>query len=472
MLRIGFREAQFHKQGGFTLNGQRLNLIGLNRHQTYPYIGAAAPDRLQRQDADILKFELGVNIVRTSHYPQSPAFLDRCDEIGLLVFEEIPGWQHIGDAGWQATTLRAVRAMIERDRNHPAIILWGVRVNESRDDEALYTQTNALAHQLDPTRQTGGVRNFQGSQFLEDVFTYNDFSNTVREPVHTPYMVTEFNGHMYPTKSWDQEERAIEHALRHLRIQDKQLGMDNVAGAIGWCAFDYNTHHEFGSGDGICYHGVMDIFRLPKWAAYAYASQIDPARRVVLQAATLWAKGDRNGGGFEPLTVFSNCDALDVWIGEAYLGRFEPDRAAFPHLPHAPFTVSGFKSFDDDGRHYDLRIVGLLNGEPVAEQCMAADGLPAALELRADDSTLCADGADMTRLTFRIVDRFGNRLPYTQSVVSFALEGPGELVGENPFPLMGGQAALFVRAGRTPGTITIRASAARLPAAEVTITVG
>jgi beta-galactosidase len=468
--RFGFREAEFRQDGGFYLNGARVKLIGLNRHQTYPYVGGAAPARLQRQDADILKNELGVNIVRTSHYPQSPHFLDRCDEIGLLVLEEIPGWQHIGDEDWQAITLRDVQVMIERDRNHPSIVLWGVRINESRDNEALYTRTNALAHRLDPTRQTGGVRYFIESQFLEDVFTFNDFSNDVREPIHTPHLVTEFSGHMFPTKVWDQEERAVEHALRHARIQNRQLGMDRVAGAIGWCAFDYNTHVEFGSGDRICYHGVMDIFRLPKFAAYAYASQIDPARRVVLQAATYWARGERSVGGFDPLIVFSNCDAIEVFVGEELLGRFLPDRETFPHLPHAPFKVTGFKTFAGDHRHDDLRINGYVNDRLAAEQRIAADGLPHALALCADDADLRADGADMTRLVFRIVDRYGNRLPYTNQPVSFDVDGPADLIGENPFALMGGQAALYVKARREPGTVTVRARTPRLPAAEVRIT--
>ncbi len=136
-LRFGFREAEFRQDGGFYLNGERVKLMGLNRHQNYPYIGPAAPPRLQRLDADIIRFELGCNIVRTSHYPQSPHFLDRCDEIGLLVLEEIPGWQHIGDEDWQSLVVRDVRAMIERDRNHPSIILWGVRVNELPDHEFL-----------------------------------------------------------------------------------------------------------------------------------------------------------------------------------------------------------------------------------------------------------------------------------------------------------------------------------------------
>lgn len=469
--RFGFREARFDKDGSFYLNGEPVKLIGLNRHQTYPYIGAAAPARMQAKDADILKTELGCNIVRTSHYPQSPHFLNRCDEIGLLVLEEIPGWQFIGDDDWKALALRDVRAMIERDRNHPSIVLWGVRINESPDDEAFYDDTNTLARELDPTRQTGGIRNFIGSQMIEDVYTFNDFSNTILEPEHTPHLVTEFNGHMYPTKMWDQEERAIEHALRHARIHNQQMGMARVAGAIGWCAFDYNTHKELGSGDRICYHGVSDIFRLPKFAASFYESQISPAERVVLRVASYWTVGDRSEGGNDPLVVFSNCDEIAVYVGVGLHGRFTADRETYPHLRYPPFVVTGLGMLITWGAAFeDLRVVGFIGGEPVVEQRIASDGMPRALVLQADDVELNADGADMTRLTFKVVDQFGNRLPYTQSVVTFEIDGPGVLIGENPFPLMGGQAALYLKAMHTAGVVTVRASTPRLPAAEVRVT--
>ncbi|MBZ0280120.1 MAG: hypothetical protein K8L97_05230 [Anaerolineae bacterium] len=469
-IRFGFREAEFRKDGGFYLNGELVKLIGLNRHQTYPYIGAAAPARLQRKDADIVKYELGCNIVRTSHYPQSTHFLDRCDEIGLLVFEEIPGWQYIGDNDWQGITLRDVQVMIERDRNHPSIMLWGVRINESKDNEALYRATNELAHKLDPTRQTGGVRYFQNSQFLEDVFTFNDFSNSVQEPEHVPHLITEFSGHMFPTKIWDQEERLIEHALRHARIQDKQLGMPSVAGAIGWCAFDYNTHREFGSGDRICYHGVMDIFRLPKYAAYFYESQISPDVRPVLRAATIWSMGDRSGGGNDPLVIFSNCDEIEVFIGDNSFGRYQPDREAFPHLPHPPFQIRGIQLWITWGQSFpDLRLVAYYQGAAVAEQRIASRGLPHALELTLDDVELRADGADMTRLIFKIVDEYGNRIPYTNQVVNFEIEGSADLIGENPFALMGGQAALYIRARHEVGVVTVRAVTPGLTPATVTL---
>lgn len=469
--RFGFRTAEFRADGGFYLNGQRLKLFGLNRHQIFPYIGAAAPARLQRRDAEILKHELGCNIVRTSHYPQSPHFLNRCDEIGLLVFEEMASWQHIGDEAWKAVCLADLQAMIERDRNHPCVILWGVRVNESRDDDAFYTRTNALARGLDPTRPTGGVRDFLQSAFLEDVYTYNDFSNGVAEPTQQPHLITEFAGHMFPTKSWDSEERLIDHALLHARVQNLQMSNDRVSGAIGWAAFDYATHIEFGSGDRICHHGVMDIFRLPKWAARFYESQQAPSQRTVLHAATHWTMGDRSGGGTKVLTVFSNCDEIEVFVGEHRVGRFLPNRADYPSLPHPPFTISGLNDFTvwGKGKFDNLKLVGYLDGKPAAEQQLPGNRLPHRLTLTPDASTLVADGSDMTRLVVSIVDKLDNPAPYTVKVVTLELTGAAELVGENPIAIVGGQAALFVKAQRQPGLVTVTASSDGLPPASATI---
>jgi beta-galactosidase len=349
--------------------------------------------------------------------------------------------------------------MIERDRNRPSVVLWGVRINESFDDEIFYRATNELAHLLDPTRQTGGVRFFLGSQFLEDVFTFNDFSKGVLEPVHTPHLITEYNGHMFPTKTFDQEERQIEHAHRHALIQDLAFANPRVSGAIGWCAFDYNTHREFGSGDRICYHGVSDIFRLPKWAAFVYASQVAPSVRVVLQAMTFWTMGDRSEGGNDPLLVATNCDEVEVWAGDDNkLGRFQPDRAAYPHLPHPPITVRGGSMMGVWGRAYqDLRVVGYVDGQAVIEQRIAADGVPRKLELRADDDVIGADGSDMTRITVRVTDKYGNRLPFATAAIHFEVSGDADFVGENPFSLIGGQGAVYIRARHTPGVVTVRA---------------
>lgn len=466
-VRVGFRTARFDKDGRFYLNDRALQLMGLDRHQTFPYVGGAMPARLQRKDADLLKYELGCNIVRTSHYPQSPHFLDRCDEIGLLVFEEIPGWQYIGDDAWKDVSKQELREMILRDRNHPSIVLWGVRINESADDHDFYTQTNAIAHELDPTRQTGGVRCHRNSEFLEDVFTYNDFSNGVVEPHESPYLITEFNGHMFPTKPWDCEERLIEHAERHARIQNAQMGTPGVSGAIGWCAFDYNTHGLFGSGDRVCYHGVMDIFRFPKFAASFYKSQQSPKSRIVLEPATHWKWGERSVGGADPLLVFSNCDSIEIWIRGEKRGTYTPDRETYPHLPYPPFRCTGFV-------HHliwdDLEIVGKIGSREVARKRIAWDGVPHALSLQADDGELLADGSDCTRIAFSIVDKYGNILPYATGVVDLTLKGPGRLIGENPFALVAGRGALFLRSTGKKGVVTITATTPRLEEQSIRVT--
>ena len=213
--RFGFRTIQF-VAGGFYLNGQRVELRGLNRHQSYAYQGYAMPDSIQQLDAQLLKKQLGCNAVRTSHYPQSPAFLDACDELGLLVFVEMPGWQHIGDEAWQAQALQNCREMVCQCRNHPSVFLWGVRVNGSSDNEAFYKRTNEAVHRLDPTRPTGGVRIARKSQLLEDVYAYNDYSYSGRGPgcesrsAVTPdlrkgYLISEFGGQQFPAKAFDDE---------------------------------------------------------------------------------------------------------------------------------------------------------------------------------------------------------------------------------------------------------------------------
>lgn len=231
--RIGFREAKFTPEG-FYLNGKFLKLRGLNRHQTYPFVGQAMPARVQKRDARIIRKELHCNKVRTSHYPQSTHFLDACDEYGLLVFEEIPGWQHIGDKAWQDLSVQHVGEMIRRDWNHPSIVLWGVRVNESGDNKDFYTRTNKLAHDLDDSRQTGGVRFRYDSERLEDVYTMNDSRWPMREPNHPLYVVTEFNGHMFPTKRFDNIDRVREHTHRHARVHDHIAGDAKIAGGLGW----------------------------------------------------------------------------------------------------------------------------------------------------------------------------------------------------------------------------------------------
>jgi beta-galactosidase len=450
--RFGFRSARFTDHG-FELNGKVVKLRGLNRHQTFPFVGAAMPWRVQRRDAQILRTGLKCNIVRTSHYPQSRHFLDACDELGLLVLEEIPGWQHIGDAAWKDLAVDNVRRMIRRDWNHPAIILWGVRINESSDDHDFYTHTNAVAHQLDPTRQTGGIRARRESELLEDVFTINDFGYPLAAPNHPCYLNTEFIGHTYNTKSIDNADRLNEHALRHARVHDQLASNPQYSGGIAWCAFDYNTHRDFGSGDRICYHGVMDIFREPKRAAGFYRSQCDPAEEVVIEPAMHWSPSD-GAGGLTKMVVCSNCEHLKLYVNGKLLLEGDPDRTQFPHLPHPPFVFNLEDVVDTWG---DLRIEGYIAGRQVMVKNYSGQGLDQDFSVLSDDTRLVADGADSTRVVLRVTDEFGNVRPFANVAIRIAVDGPAELIGDNPFVLVGGVGAVWIRAQEQAGTVQITA---------------
>lgn len=347
---FGFRKAEFLKDG-FYLNDRKVKIRGLNRHQSYPYVGYAMPKSMQCLDADILKYELGVNAVRTSHYPQSHYFLERCDEIGLLVFTELPGWQHIGDEEWKRQAVENTRDMVRQYRNHASIILWGVRINESQDDDEFYKRTNAAAKELDPYRQTGGVRAHQKSSLLEDVYTYNDFSHDgeakgclpkkkITPDMERAYLVSEYNGHMYPAKAFDWEEHRAEQAIRHANVLDAIAGEEDISGSFGWCMTDYNTHKDFGSGDRICYHGVMDMFRNPKLAADIYACQQE--ERPVLSVSSTMDIGEHPGGSRGKIWIFTNADSVRMYKNKRFLKEYHREDSAYSHLLHGPILIDDF----------------------------------------------------------------------------------------------------------------------------------
>ena len=356
-VKFGIREAIF-KKDGFYLNGKKTKLVGLNRHQGYPYVGYAMPASMQKEDADILK-EIGLNIVRTSHYPQSEHFLDRCDEIGLLVVNEIPGWQFVSKKQeWRDNFMMFLEKMILTERNHPSLIAHGVRIDESIDDHDLYSKANELAHKLDPYRQTLGVRNFKNSELLEDIYAYNDFicegmKVGLDNPKHIkhqnkPYMVTEYMGHMDPNKATTDLDRRIDVAKRHMRVLDDNMKYSNIAGAIGWCFVDYHTHVDFGSGDHICAHGVMDMYRNPKFSSYVYASQKEDG--PFLEVLSNIKPGDVAAAVYGDIYVATNCDYVSLFKNDEYVGDFYPNKKEFKYVKHPLILIDDLvgKTFKEE----------------------------------------------------------------------------------------------------------------------------
>jgi beta-galactosidase len=450
--KIGLRSISFSKTDGrFSINGKPLWLRGLNRHETFPFMGRAAANRLQARDADILKYGLGCNIVRCSHYPQDPEFLSRCDEIGLLVLDEIPGWIYIGDIAWQRIALKNVEEMVMRDRNHPSVISYGVRINESLDFHDLYEKTNRLARTLDPTRPTHGVRvaerrNAQ-SEFLEDVWAQN-FLIPKGKPQPLPWLITECVG-IGPRQihSWDPEKQIIQKMHTFAEVLDSVAANEYIAGALVWCAFDYNSGH--GTADhSVCYYGAADIFRIPKHTGMFLKSQADPAMvGPMVYIAHYWKKTLAPND----VWVASNCDQVELFVNGKSLGRKTPDQ--YTHLSH-PLAVWKDVAFKPG----EIKAVGYIRDTIAATHVRTTPGPPVALKIIPDDTVL-VEGGDMTRVIVVAVDRYGQTVPAANSTVALSVSGVADFIGENPIALEDGKTAFFVktRADET-GTVTCRAA--------------
>ncbi|MBR1797126.1 MAG: glycoside hydrolase family 2 protein [Clostridiales bacterium] len=513
---FGFRDSEF-RADGYYLNGKKVTIMGLNRHQSYPYVGYAMPKSMQAYDADILKYELGVNAVRTSHYPQSRHFLDRCDEIGLLVFTEIPGWQHIGDEKWKDQAVKNVEEMVLQYRNHPSIILWGVRINESVDDDEFYRRTNETAHKLDSSRPTSGVRYLKKSSFLEDVYAYNDFlhdgktagcekKKNVSSDMKKPYLISEYNGHMYPTKTFDSEDHRTEHMIRHANVIDAARGEDGISGTFGWCMFDYNTHKDFGSGDRICYHGVMDMFRNPKLAAsiYSAAGNVD---KPFLEISSEMNIGEHPSGNRGNVYIITNCDSVRMYKNDLFIKEYTHSDSSYKNLPNAPILIDDYigdqmkdkegftdrqnqivrdalnyiglygmnnippkimlklgeamaryrMTFQDayalygkyigdwGGKSTEFKFIGIKDGKEVITKIKSpCSGMD--LDIRVSSFELHEGPTyDVASVRIRVVDQNGNVLPFYNGELDLETEGPIRVVGPKRAEIRGGMGGVYVK---------------------------
>jgi beta-galactosidase len=473
-VRIGFREASFELDG-FFLNGNRVKLFGLNRHQMFPFGADALPDRVQRKDAEIMRRDLNCNMVRCSHYPQSEAFLDACDELGLMVWEEIPGWGYFGDAAWQAAGYQDVHDMIVRDRNHPSIIVWGAMPNEAGEHVAEYTAYKNLAQSLDDSRPTGGDGSRTDASFVFDVFSIHDYSHQtgpdgLQEPnlqaptdaVGKPYLICEAIGALSgPAKYYRRIDTQVVQqgqATAHARVHNIAASDERYCGVVAWSGYDY----ESGSGNefqGVKYTGVIDLFREPKPGAAIYQAQIDPQRRPVIQPAFYWDFGPTSPvSQLSAAMICSNLDRLEVYVGGSHFATVTPDTADYASLPYAPSFVD-FTGVDGSSQP-ELRIDGYLGGSKVASQSYASDPSADSLVAAIDDSALIGDGSDGTRVVFRAVDRYGQPRPYVQGDVTLAVSGPAVLVGDQTFAFgdAGGVGAVWLRTlPNSPGTVALTA---------------
>lgn len=486
--RTGFRQAEF-RPDGFYLNGSRYQIFGLNRHQLFPYTGMAAPARIQRRDAEILRNDLNCNMVRCSHYPQSEWFLDACDELGLMVWEEPPGWGYVNNTAstgpaFKALVLQNVQDMIVRDRSRPSVILWATRLNEtsSQNNEALYAQTDQIAAQYDGTRQTTGAMNdYTTVGFTQQVFGYDDYTHlppfsktdymhnsvALRLPLEDeigipmPYLITEAVGAIAgaPMYRWIDPQATLSlqpklHAQAH-----NQAATSGYAGLLACCAVDYATVTGTSSSDAplpngprvwrnLKTPGVLDFFRLHKPGAAMYRAQTRTDGPHRIYPAFLWDFSPSNptGPGSGAL-VFTNCRHIKATTSNGHAVPVTSLTSDYSKLACPPFSLDLSKV--DPSNSPDLVITGLDgSGNVLATLRMSSDTSRDSLQLTVDDTDIAGDGTDATRFTIQAVDTYGNPRRTPGGQVTLSISGSGAtLVSDQrfPFDIAGGSGGGFIR---------------------------
>jgi beta-galactosidase len=441
-----------------------------------------------RRDAEILKHELNCNIVRCSHYPQTEAFLDACDELGVMIWEETPGWNFLGGDVWKELVVSDVGEMIRRDRNHPAIVIWGVRVNESKNDAPLYKRTKALAKSLDGSRPTSGSMTTRSTNgWHQDVFALDEYRNApdgsvgISAPLpDVPYMLSECVGQFsYGGRGFNNKYRRagdlklqMSQALFHAQAHDRAGNYPRVCGVIAWCAFDYSS--QMNAYNEVKCPGVVDVFRIPKLGASFYQAQVSPKVKPIIQPNFYWNFGGQspNGPG-KNAAIFSNCERLEIFVDGKKMAIVRPDRKNYPHLLYPPFFCD--LEIEKVNGKPELRIDGYVGESLVLSKSFSSDTRTDTLFLASDDMELLGDGVGATRLVFKVVDKFGADRAFAGGEISFEIRGSGIIVGDNPFTLLddsGGVGAVWIKTvPDSSGRIVVKATHSALGEKSVAINV-
>jgi len=489
--KVGIRKSEL-KEDGYYLNDEKLYITGTNEHQEYPYLGYAISDEAQYRDAMKIK-NAGFDFVRMSHYPHAEAFLDACDELGILVMNSLTGWQFFGNETFQKNAIQDIREMARRDRNHPSIIFWEASLNETQMSESFMKEaTKALKEELPfpnnysacwidnanydifiPARQHAKAPDYwtkynNGSRkvFIAEYgdweyyaqnagFNQKEFSN-LKEDERTSRQLRGFG-----------EKRLLQQAYNFQEAANSNRKGEQTIGEANWAMFDYNR----GYSNDLESSGISDIFRIPKFAYSFYQSQRDA--NVVLDSklvsgpmvtiANYWT-------ATSPLdvTVYSNCDEVALYLNDVLVAKEKPFiNENSDKLKHAPFVFKMDKFVAGT-----LRAEGFINGEKVVSNLVKTPENAVKMELSYDLSSkpIHADLPDMVFVYAKITDANGTVIPTATNEVTFTLtEGNAELIGENPVKAEAGIATIVLKTKNLKSPIKITATGINLKNASLEI---
>lgn len=483
-IRTGIRQAEL-KADGFYLNGQKLFINGTNRHQEYPYVGYALSDEANYRDAVKIK-NAGFDFVRLSHYPQTEAFLNACDEVGLLVMNCISGWQFTGDEKFIENSYQEIRDLARRDRNHPSIIFWEVSLNESEMSEAYMQKANAILKAELPYANiytAGWIDNPHYDLFIparqhgKAPGYWNNYAKGNRKIFIAEYGDWEyyaqnagFNQTAYANLKEDErtsrqlrgfgEKRLLQQAFNYQEAFNSNRKGEHTIGQANWLMFDYNR----GYANDIESSGISDIFRIPKFAHYFYQSQRPPTVKLskelvagpMVYIASYW-----NEKSSREVTVFSNCEEVALYLNDELIAKQKPLRNTFSEqLPYPPFVFKT-TSFQKGS----LRAEGFIKGKKVSEQVVRSAEQASSIQLRFDESNIKInpDYPDLVFVYASVADANGTIVTDATNLIEFTLEGENaELIGQNPVQAEAGIATILLRTQNLKKTIHLKARSANL----------
>lgn len=440
--RIGIRRFEVTREGCF-INGKRVELDGGNRHQEYPYVGNAVSDAAHYRDMWQMK-AFGLNTVRLGHYPQDPAVLDACDELGLLAIEPIPGWQFFNrDPLFTALTYSDIQQMIRRDRNHPAILMWETTLNESWPPTAWKDGAVQTAHAEMPA----GMCITSGDSYGYNGFDvcYNDWSdknfnrpnNSTKPSFIREYYDYEFGGHYSTSRiTLGDGERALRQNLWNLQwsLNSNRTTSTHTMGGAVWSMYDYNR----GSCDNICYSGMADLFRRPKYSLYLFRTQMaegtplpDGPMPYDLFVASRWDEQSS-----DTVIVLGNVAEVALRVNGNEVARQRADKGAktpysqqtnFGNCDRLQFPPFVFKGVPKQAGH--LEVIGYDEaGREVARQTVITPEAPANLTIDYFEGGCPARRNDLLIVYARLTDSHGTPCHTNGTSVTLDVEG-GKVMG-------------------------------------------
>lgn len=455
--RIGIRTLAITREG-FAINGARMFLRGVNRHQEYPYIGYALSPEAEYRDAKAIK-EAGFDYVRLSHYPHSSAFMAAADELGLVLIDAIPGWQFVNpDPAFRAQVMRTCRDMIRRDRNHPSVIAWECSLNESEMAADMVRQFHRIVHEEYPGGQAWSA-GWQDDGY--DIFLQARQHRLQHYETPTvPYVVSEYGDWEYYAQnagfaqdSWSDlkeeartsrqalgagEARLLQQALNVQEAHDDNLSTPAFADGY-WAMFDYNR----GYADDLEHSGVMSLERLPKFAYHFFRSQRSATERSpryasgpMVAIASHWTASSN-----PTVRVFSNAQQVELRLNGRSLGRKGPTRDRIGQRLASPpflFDVGGFAPGV-------LEAIAYIDGVEVARDKVVTAGPAIGYCLAIDTMGVPVGQRDLLFLRAHLHDANGRPTPTDRATIRFAPPQGWEIVGSDTADSEAGVASVLVR---------------------------